>query len=114
MGVDHVLWCFRDFSRWDRSIVLEAHAVVSLLVDGALARFHEPSPAGLAPRARQVLGCLLEGDGDQRIAARPKLTTFSVNQYTKLIFRHFGLSSRRELLARGIRRGWGSRFSWRP
>jgi DNA-binding CsgD family transcriptional regulator len=133
LGVDHVLWCFRsiargavdefsgamlyraigrrDFSGRDRLIVREAHAAVAPLIGGALARFNEPSPSDLPPRARQVLGCLLEGDGDKQIASRLKLSQFTVNQYTKLIFRHFGVNSRPELLARWIRRGWGGRFS---
>jgi DNA-binding CsgD family transcriptional regulator len=136
LGVDHVLWCFRsidhgpvdefsgamiyraigrrDFGARDRSIVREAHTAVASLIGGPLARLSEPSPSDLAPRARQVLACLLEGDGDKQIAARLKLSKFTVNQYTKLIFRHFGVNSRPELLARWIRRGWGSRFPWLP
>jgi DNA-binding CsgD family transcriptional regulator len=136
LGVDHVLWCFRsigrgavdefsgamlyraigrrDFSGRDRLVVREAHAAVAPLIGGALARFNEPSPSDLARRARQVLGCLLEGDGDKQIASRLRLSRFTVNQYTKLIFRHFGVNTRPELLARWIRRGWGSRFSWMP
>jgi DNA-binding CsgD family transcriptional regulator len=135
-GMDHSLWCFRsapcpdgnefcgvmlyrpigqrDFSARDRLIVHEVQAALAPLVGGPLARFNEPSPMDLAPRARQVLGCLLEGDGDKQIAARLKLSKFTVNQYTKQIFRHFGVNSRPELLARWIRRGWAGRFHWVP
>lgn len=100
-----------DFTARDRLIVREAHAALSPLIGGPLARFAEPSPLDLAPRARQVLGCSLEGDGDEQIAARLKLSRFTVNQYTRLIFRHFGVSSRPELLARWVRRMWGSEWS---
>jgi DNA-binding CsgD family transcriptional regulator len=51
----------------------------------------------------------LEGDGDKQIAARLVLSKYTVNQYTKLIFRHFGVNSRPELLARWVRRGYGGR-----
>jgi DNA-binding NarL/FixJ family response regulator len=82
------------------------------LIGGPLARLDEPSPAALASRVRQVLRCLLEGDSDKQIAARLRLTRHTVNQYVKTIFRHFGTGSRAELLARWIRRGWGSKFAW--
>jgi DNA-binding NarL/FixJ family response regulator len=67
----------------------------------------ERSPADLPPRARQVLRCLLEGDGDKQIAARLAISPLTVNVYTKAIYKHFGVSSRTELLARWIRRRWG-------
>ena len=134
LGVDAIIWCFRpilstaadentgvilarnkgrrDFSKRDRAIVREAHAVISTLVGGALARFAEPSPTDLSPRARQVLACILEGDGDKQIATRLGLSTNTVNHYAKAIFRHFGVQSRPELLARWIRRGWCKSFPW--
>ncbi|APW63912.1 helix-turn-helix transcriptional regulator [Paludisphaera borealis] len=132
-GADHILWCFRpiphasdnnfglvifrgrrrrDFDARELRLVRETAAVLAPLVGGPLARFTDPSPRDLPPRARQVLACLLEGDGDKQAAARLRLSPHTVNQYVKLIFRHFGVSSRTELLARWIRRGWGSRFSW--
>jgi DNA-binding CsgD family transcriptional regulator len=132
LGVDHVLWCFRsipggagdefsgvileraigrrDFSGRDRLVVREAHAAVAPLVGGPLARFADPSPRDLAPRVQDVLACLLEGDGDKQVAARLRLSAYTVNQYTKVIFRHFGVQGRSELLARWIRRGWGGRL----
>jgi DNA-binding CsgD family transcriptional regulator len=134
IGADHTLWCFRslparsgdefsgvtlvrtigrrDFAMRDRLIVCEVHAALAPLIGGPLARFGEPSPRDLSVRAREVLRCLLEGDSDKQIAARLKLSRFTVNQYTKLIYRLFGVKARAELLSRWIRRGWGSRFSW--
>lgn len=133
VGVDETLVCFspvpgagdevsevflcrdlggRDFSARDRAIVREAMAAVAPLVGGPLARFGEPSPADLAPAARRVLRCLLEGDADKQVAARLGLTRHTVNGYAKDIYRHFGVTSRPELLARWLRRGWGSRFAW--
>jgi DNA-binding CsgD family transcriptional regulator len=102
----------RDFSPRDRVLLREVHTAIVPLVGGPLARPGEPSPADLAPRVRQVLRCLLEGDGDKQIAARLGLTRHTVNQYAKAIFRYFGVDSRAELLARWVRRGFPARFSW--
>jgi DNA-binding CsgD family transcriptional regulator len=134
LGVDSILWCFRpipvtsgdestglilardkgrrDFSARDRAMAREVHAAISGLVGGLLARFSDPSPRDLSPRVREVLACLLEGDGDKQVAARLGMSAYTVNHHTKAIFRHFRVKSRPELLARWIRRGWGSRFSW--
>jgi DNA-binding CsgD family transcriptional regulator len=131
LSMDHMVYCWRslsegngndysgvilfrelgrsDFSARDRLIVHEVHAAIAPLIGGPLARFNEPSPLDLTPRARQVLQCLLEGDGDKQIAARLELSKFTVNQYTKVVFQHFGVNSRAELLARWIRLGRVSR-----
>ncbi len=128
LGIDHTLVCFlaipgrpaefngitlsreksvtHDFSPRDRELVQEAHALLTALIGGPLAGFHEPSPAALPPRPRQVLRCLLEGDADKQIARRLGLSSFTVNQYTKVIFRHFGVQGRAELSALWVRRGY--------
>jgi DNA-binding CsgD family transcriptional regulator len=132
-GADHSLYCFRsipgsgsghagviiaralrqaDFSARDKAVVREAMAAVTPLIGGPLARFREPCPSDLPPRARDVLRCLLEGDSDKQIVARIGLTRHTVNQYTKAIYAHFGVRSRAELLARWVKRGWGGRFAW--
>jgi len=133
-GSDHMLLCFRqvpgagpdecagtllsraeggpDFSARDLAIVREATRALTPLIGGPLARFTDVSPADLSSRVRQVLACLLEGDGDKQIATRLSLSTYTVNQYTKTIYKHFGVMSRSELLARWVRRGWGGRFPW--
>jgi DNA-binding CsgD family transcriptional regulator len=134
LGVDHLMWCFRslesgpadeysgamlyrahgrrDFSPRERALVREAHAAIAPLVGGPLARFGEPSPLDLAPRVRHVLSCLLEGDGDKQIAARLGLSVHTVNQYAKAIFKHFGVQSRPELLARWLRRAYPAPRTW--
>jgi DNA-binding CsgD family transcriptional regulator len=132
-GADHSLYCFRslpglgdrhagvivarsfgeaDFSARHKAIVQEAMAEVVPLLGGSLTQFGEPSPSALTPRARQVLKCFLEGDSDKHVAVRLGLTRHTVNQYAKVIYRHFGVQSRAELLARWVRRGWGARCDW--
>lgn len=133
VGCDSILYCYRsvpgdpivasgvilarrvgvrDFSARAKAAVREAHALVGPLLGGPLARFGEPSPAGLPPRVRQVLRRLLEGDADKQVARRLGLSPHTVNQYVKLVYRHFGVASRPELLARWVRRGWGRGFAW--
>jgi len=96
----------RDFSARDRTLVREAHSALAPLIGGPLARFSDPTPSDLTPRAQDVLQCLLEGDGDKQIAARLNLSTHTVNQYVKLLFRHFHVQSRAQLLARWVRANW--------
>src|SRR5262249_37634017 len=96
----------RDFSLRDRALVQEAQARLTALIGGSLAGFDEPSPAALPPRPRQVLRCLLEGDGDKQIARRLGISAFTVNQYAKVLFRHFGVQGRAELSALWVRRGF--------
>jgi DNA-binding NarL/FixJ family response regulator len=102
----------QEFTGRERAIAAEAMALVAPLVGGPLARLHEPSPSGLTPRLRQVLQLLLEGEADKAMASHLGLTRYTVNQYTKAVFRHFGVRSRAELLARWVRRGRSERFAW--
>jgi DNA-binding CsgD family transcriptional regulator len=102
----------RVFNEHEVALVDLAHREVSKLIGGPLARWNEPSPLALPPRVRQVLRCLLQGDGDKQIGMRLKLSPHTVNQYTKHIYRHFGLAGRSQLLARWLRRGWGSQAAW--
>jgi DNA-binding CsgD family transcriptional regulator len=132
-GIDHNIGCFQaipgvvdevygsyllrakgrpDFTPRDRMIVQLAFASIKPMVGHQLARSAEPSPSDLSPRVRQVLQCVLEGDGDKQIATRMQISKYTVNQYLKVIYKHFHVSSRAELQARWIRRGWGARFAW--
>ena len=131
LGADARMWGFRaapgasgrggvvlreagrsDFSARDRSLVREAHAAIAPQVGRGLAGAVEPSPRGLTPRVRRVLACLLEGDGDKQVAGRLGIGVHTVNQHTKVIYRHFVVRSRPELLARWVRRGWGGGCPW--
>ena len=134
VGVDHTAWCFgslpmgdgdemdgvllsraigrRDFNGREKGIIRELHRAIAPLIGGPLARFADPSPSALPPRVRRVLKCLLEGDSDKQVATRMRISRHTVNEHVDRIFRHFGVQSRPELLARWVRRGWGGRFAW--
>jgi DNA-binding CsgD family transcriptional regulator len=103
----------RDFTDREQEILRYLGTELSPLIGGPLAGFREIRPSDLPTRQRQVLACVLEGDSDKQIAKRLTLSPYTVNQYMKLIYRHFGVGARTELLARWIRRGWGGRFAWR-
>jgi DNA-binding CsgD family transcriptional regulator len=85
-----------EFGERERAVVAALHATVTAELGGGLARFFDPDPAALSPRVRDVLRCVLEGDGDKQIAARLRISIFTVNQSVKTIFRHFGVQSRAE------------------
>ena len=92
----------RPFSARDRQIV-------ELLWTGLGWMHHADEPQRdarrqLSPRESQVLGLLLTGDGAKQVAGKLGLSTFTVRDYIKSVYRHFGVSSRGELLARFLRR----------
>jgi DNA-binding NarL/FixJ family response regulator len=62
------------------------------------------SPTRLPPRVQEALRCLLEGDGEKQAAARMGLSRATVHQYVKALYRHYGVATRAELLARVLRR----------
>jgi DNA-binding CsgD family transcriptional regulator len=101
-----------NFNEREVALVRLMHDEIVRLVGGPLSRFDEPAPSQLTLRVRQVLACVLEGDTDKQIAMRLTLSPFTVNDYTKQIYRHFRVTSRAELLARWIRRGWSGKAVW--
>jgi len=58
----------------------------------------------LAPRLRQTLVALLEGDSEKQAALRLGLSVHTVHEYVTALYRYFGVSSRAELLAHFLRR----------
>jgi len=93
------------FGRRDTNFLRTLHRELAPMIGRQLAAANEPSALQLSPQRRQVLGCLLEGDGEKQVAARLGLTRQTVHQYVKAIYRHFRVSSRAELMARWIRHG---------
>lgn len=96
----------REFDEYEESLVRLVHSEVASLIGGVLADFREPQPSQLPPRVRQVLHCILEGNTDKEIAQRLDLSSHTVNQYTKQVYRFFQVGGRNELQARWVRRGW--------
>jgi len=59
----------------------------------------------LSPRQRQVLLQLLSGEGVKQIARELSLSTHTVNDHMKHIYRRFGVSGRSELVAKFLAGG---------
>lgn len=59
-----------------------------------------PSVSRLAPRLRQVMLCLLEGDSEKQAAARLGVAPATAHEYVRRLHRLFEVSSRGQLLAR--------------
>lgn len=97
----------RDFFPRERRLLLLAHTEIGRLIGPVLVSADHPlSPTRLAPRVRETLSCLLEGDSEKQAAARLNLSRETVHQYVKVLYRHYQVASRAELLARILRRPW--------
>src|SRR5438046_315197 len=57
----------------------------------------------LSPRLRETLECLLCGSSEKAIAKQLTLSPHTVHGYVKLIYRHFKVKSRAQLLAQWVR-----------
>jgi DNA-binding CsgD family transcriptional regulator len=104
----------REFSPREHRLLSFFHEELGRLVGRSLVSAMEPSPDKLAPRLRQTLGCLLEGDSEKQVAGRLGLSQATIHQYVTALYRHFGVKSRAQLLAHIIkrigRRGWSGRL----
>ncbi|MBZ4416317.1 LuxR C-terminal-related transcriptional regulator [Myxococcus sp. RHSTA-1-4] len=90
----------RPFDDADRELLHLFHAECGAMFDTPEPAGDDALRAGLAPRERQTLELLLRGLTDKEIAGQLGISRFTVNQYTKSIYRRFGVQSRTALLAR--------------
>lgn len=106
----HVLACL-SFSRTpetsafgthDEMILQLAHLEMSWVYDCDLLLARHGA-ADLSPRQRQTLDHLLAGHSEKQIAARMRLSHNTVHHHIKALYRHFGVSSRSELLAKWVK-----------
>ena len=94
----------REFSPRERRVLSFFHGELGLLIGRSLVSALEPSPDKLSPRLRQTLACLVEGDTEKQVAARLGLSPTTTHQYVTALYRHFGVTSRAQLLAHIIQR----------
>ncbi|MES2644119.1 MAG: helix-turn-helix transcriptional regulator [Myxococcota bacterium] len=90
----------RPFDEGDRAIVHVFHLECARLLRPRTPVPNEVLRAQLTPRARGTLALLLEGHADKEIAARLAISPFTVNQYSKVIYRKFDVHSRAALIAK--------------
>ncbi|NOJ80422.1 helix-turn-helix transcriptional regulator [Myxococcus xanthus] len=90
----------RPFDEADRELLHLFHTEWGAL----LGTSRPPAPVGhearLSRRERQTLELVLAGLGDKQIAARLGISRFTVNQYTKSLYRRFAVHSRAALIVR--------------
>jgi DNA-binding CsgD family transcriptional regulator len=71
------------------------HSEMRRLLDAPMRQLE----AQLSPRMRQVLECMMAGDGAKQIAAKLNLSVHTVRDYIKELYQRFNVSGRGELLA---------------
>ncbi len=80
------------------------HDEIAPLVGVRLATEDHLCRDGLSRRLRETLSLLLEGMSEKQVAAELDLSIKTVHQYVGILYKHFQVSSRGELLAYFIRR----------
>jgi DNA-binding CsgD family transcriptional regulator len=90
----------RPFTSRERRLFHLCKAEMVRLRGPRLADGGAPSVAGLAPRLRQVLLCLFDGDSQKQAARRLGISAATAHEYVRRLHRLFEASSRGELLAR--------------
>jgi DNA-binding NarL/FixJ family response regulator len=80
------------------------HDEIAPLVGVRLTTEEHLSRDGLSKRLRETLSLLLEGYSEKQVASELKLATRTVHDYVTMLYEHFQVSSRAELLAYFIRR----------
>jgi DNA-binding CsgD family transcriptional regulator len=80
------------------------HDEVAPLIGVRLTTETRLSRDGLSTRLRETLELLLDGLSEKQIARRMHLSTGTVHEYVGLLYKHFRVSSRAELLSYFVRR----------
>lgn len=94
----------REFSPRQQELLRLFHAELGRLIGHSLTSATEPCPDALSPRLRQTLACLLEGDTERHVASRLRLSPATVHEYVTVLYRHFGVRSRAQLMAHAMKR----------
>jgi len=94
----------RDFTSREINLLRLFHSELGALIGPLLVAADDRfSPTRLPPRVRETLVCLLEGDSEKQVAARLGISGPTVHQYVTILYRHYGVATRAELLARVLR-----------
>ncbi len=104
VSVQHSVWVHRalgeaPFSRLDWWAVHVIHDAIGRRIGTELASCVEPQLVGLTARRREVLSLLLDGDSEKEAAATLGIRPSTLHEHVLAIYRHFGVSSRAELMA---------------
>ena len=75
-----------------------------MLIGRSLVSATEQAPDAFAPRLRQTLACLLQGDSEKHVASRLGISVATTHQYVSELYRRFGVHSRAQLLSHALKR----------
>ncbi|HWB53560.1 MAG TPA: helix-turn-helix transcriptional regulator [Tepidisphaeraceae bacterium] len=89
----------KPFTQSDAKLVHLIHSEMDVLYRSTPARF---GIVGMTPRQQQIQEYLLMGHGEKQIANEMGLSRHTVHAHVKAVYRHFGVTSRPELLARFV------------
>ena len=92
------------FGPREAAILKLLHDEIAPLVGVRLATEEHLCRDGLSKRLRETLSLLLEGRSEKQVAERLGLSAGTVHDYVVMLYKHFCVSSRAELLAYFIRR----------
>src|SRR5262249_37111138 len=81
------------------ALVKLLHDEITPLIGVRLAVEEQVSRDGLSKRLRETLSLLLEGYSEKQVASELKLGVRTVHDYVTMLYEHFQVSSRAELLA---------------
>lgn len=93
----------KPFNSRDRALVHLVLTELRPLIGTALDTCRGRELRALPPRQQQVLKLLLDGASDKAIGARCGLSPATVREYVTAVYRHFGVSTRAQLLAAFLR-----------
>jgi DNA-binding NarL/FixJ family response regulator len=93
-----------SFGPREVALVKLLHDEIAPLVGVRLTTEEHLSRDGLSKRLRETLSLLLEGYSEKQVASELKLATRTVHDYVTMLYQHFQVSSRAELLAYFVRR----------
>ncbi len=89
----------RDFTNRERALVAMLHMIINREIGAFLAAADEPKLSDLTDRRLEVLERLLMGDSEKQIAYHFDIGRATIHDHVLAIYRHFGVSSRGELLS---------------
>jgi len=96
------------FGRRAWYIVNLAHCELTSMIGGPLASTLQATPALLPPRRREALEFLLAGMSEKQVADAMGIRVTTAHEHVQAVYKHFGVSSRAELMAQFVRRYRGA------
>jgi len=93
-----------DFTPREHAIISIIHNTICGEIGGFLSASDEPKISSLTKRKLEVLDRLLHGDSEKQIAYAFDISRATIHEHVLGLYRHFGVSSRGELLSRFIGR----------